>query len=217
MSPALAGGFFTTSTPGKPIYIYIHMCVYIYIYIFPCFSLTVCNILLSACPINNVVLSVLSTKHLLNSSPPAIMSFLGDCTEPLNHFPACPVSPCEKPLLQAKGRVVLLGKNTAIVPWTENLWLPRGQVQPPFRPKARSSSQDHPNRSTSSFSLGTALCPLSCSPVSDPYWHTRWFCTCCDFCLSFPSSFPPHGEFLVTVQHPGKWCSPYKPSPAPSF
>ena len=36
-SPALAGGFFTTEPPGKPIYTYIHtyvcVCIYIYMYI----------------------------------------------------------------------------------------------------------------------------------------------------------------------------------------
>ena len=33
-SPALAGGFFTTEPPGKPIYVYVCVCIYIYIYNF---------------------------------------------------------------------------------------------------------------------------------------------------------------------------------------
>ena len=175
MSPALASGFFTTSTTWKA-YIYISL----YILVFP---LNFCNILSSSRPINNVVLSVLSTKHLLNSSPPAILSFLGDCIEPLNHFPACPVSPCEKPLLHAKSRVVLLGKTQPLSPGLKTSGSPEDKDNLHFTPRQGHHQKTIQTILTRSFSLGSAFCPLSCSHVSDPYWNTRWFCTCCDFCL----------------------------------
>jgi len=180
---------------GKPVYIYISL----YILVFP---LNFCNILSPVRSINNAVLSVLSTKHLLNSSPPIIMSFLGDCTEPLNHFPACPVSPFEKPLLHAKSRVVLLGKHTAIVPWTENLWLPRGQLQPPFCPKARSSSQDHPNNSHQKLLFRHCFLPFKLQPCirslleHSMVLHVLWFL------LVAPFFLPPTWRILSNNSAP---------------
>ena len=177
MPPALASGFFTTSTTWK---------AYIYIYIYPYISLFF--LLTSAISFHLHVQSImwfclLSTKHLLNSSPPAILSFLGDCIEALNHFPACPVSPCEKPLLHAKSRVVLLGKTQPLSPGLKTSGSPEDKDNLHFTPRQGHHQKTIQTILTRSFSLGSAFCPLSCSHVSDPYWNTRWFCTCCDFCL----------------------------------